>query len=280
MKRSLSLLMCVLGCFAPVGAGAAEAVSPGEPLQLFNGQDLSGFYTWLVETGRDDPDRVFRVVDQVDGAPALRISGQHWGGIVTEESYRDYHLVVEFRWGLATWGQRKDRTRDSGVLIHCQGPDGNTRENQSGPWMRSVEAQIIEGGVGDFILVAGHDASGERLTPRLTVPVSVDRDGELVFDPEGEAREHEGGRINWWGRDVDWEDRLGFRGRNDVESPLGEWTRIEVIADGDRIRTLVNGTLVNEGTGSSLTQGQILIQSEGAEMLIRRIELKPVARGN
>ena len=44
--------------------------------------------------GRNDPDRVFTVVDQIDGAPAIRISGQHWGGIVTRESYTNYRLVV------------------------------------------------------------------------------------------------------------------------------------------------------------------------------------------
>ena len=94
---------------------------------------------------------------------------------------------------------------------------------------------------------------------------------------KGESKEHEGGRINWWGRDVDWDDRLGFRGRQDVESPLWEWTRLEVTADRDRITTRVNGTVVNQGTGSSLTEGKILVQSEGAEMFVRRMELHPVA---
>ena len=186
--------------------------------------------------------------------------------------------MLEFRWGLATWGERLNSARDSGVLIHCQEPDGNTDENQGGPWMRSVEAQIIEGGVGDFILVDGFDTEGRRQMPRLTVPVTQDRDGEPVYDPRGQPQEHDDGRINWWGRDVDWEDRLGFRGREDVESPLGEWTRLEVIANGDRITTLVNGTVVNQGTGSSLTEGKILIQSEGAETYVRRIELKPAPK--
>ena len=94
--------------------------------------------------------------------------------------------------------------RDSGVLIHGQGPDGNTGADGNGAWMRSVEAQVIEGGVGDFILVAGFDAEGRKLTPRLTARAGKDRDGEPVFDPKAEAREFEGGRINWFGRDPDW----------------------------------------------------------------------------
>ncbi len=132
--------------------------------------------------------------------------------------------------------------------------------------MRSVEAQIIEGGVGDIILVAGFEADGTRLTPRLTARAGKDRDGEAVFDPAGEAREFESGRINWYGRDVDWQDKLGFRGKADVESPAGEWTRLEVVAEGDRLTYLVNGKVVNEGVRSSLTEGKILIQSEGAEI--------------
>jgi hypothetical protein len=129
--------------------------------------------------------------------------------------------------------------------------------------------------VGDFILVAGFDAEGRKLTPRMTARAGKDRDGEPVFDPNGEAREFESGRINWFGRDPEWADRLGFRGKRDVESPYGEWTRLEVIADGDRVTNIVNGTVVNEGTRSSLTEGKIIIQSEGAEIYFRRIDLVP-----
>ena len=281
MKRLLPLLLVLF--VSPARSAVSQAVVPNETIVLFNGRDLSSFYTWVVDTHRADPDQVFMVVDQVftvvdqvDGAPAIRISGKRWGGLVTRETFRDYHLVTEFRWGLTTWGRRRDAARDSGILIHCQGPDGNTAEGSSGPWMRSVEAQIIEGGVGDFILVAGHDDAGVELVPRLTAPVTTDRDGEPVYDPQGESRDFEGGRINWWGRDPDWEDQLGFRGRQDVESPVGEWNRLDVIADGDRITTLVNGYVVNEGTGSSLTGGKILIQSEGAEIYFRRVELRPL----
>ena len=275
MNKILPLLF-LLFLALPTHPATAQAVAPEGTVVLFDGQDLDSFYTWLADSGRDDPDRVFSVVDQVDGAPALRISGERWGGLVTKQAWRDYHLLVEFRWGLATWGDRRDATRDSGILIHCQGPDGSTGEGSSGPWMRSVEAQVIEGGVGDFILVAGFDHEGRRVVPRLTATTTTDRDGEAAYDPQGEPREFEGGRINWWGRDVDWEDRLGFRGRDDVESPYGEWTRLEVIADGDRITTLVNGIVVNQGIGSSLTDGRILIQSEGAEVYFRRIELGPL----
>jgi hypothetical protein len=259
------------------GPTASSAIRPEQPVVLFDGQDMDHFYTWLVDDHREDPRRVFSVVDQVDGAPAIRISGERWGGLVTRDAYRDYRLVVEFRWGLLTWGERKGRARDSGVLVHCQGPDGNTGKDGNGAWMRSVEAQVIEGGVGDIILVEGEGDDGQRSTPRLTTTVRLDRDGEPVYDPRGEPREFETGRINWSHRDPEWEDRLGFRGAADVESPAGEWTRLEVIADGDRITYVVNGTIVNRAERLSVREGRILLQSEGAEIYFRRVELLPLA---
>jgi hypothetical protein len=272
--RTLPLLL-LLPLASSAGSAAQTAVRPDRTIHLFDGKSLAPFYTWLVDDHREDPLRVFSVVGQVDGAPAIRISGERWGGLVTRDTYRDYRLVVEFRWGLATWGERRNSARDSGILIHGQGADGNTGADGNGAWMRSVEAQIIEGGVGDIILVAGFDGD-KKLVPRLSARTGKDRDGEAVFDPQGESREFESGRINWFGRDVDWQDRLGFRGKQDVESPYGEWTRLEVIADGDRVTNVVNGKVVNEGTRSSLTEGRILVQSEGAEIYFRRIELEPL----
>ena len=274
--RVLAFLL-LLPLASSAGSAAESAIRPEKTVRLFDGKSFAPFYTWLVDSHREDPLRVFTVVDQVDGAPAIRISGERWGGLVSRETYRDYRLVVEFRWGLATWGERKNATRDSGVMIHGQGKDGNTGADGNGPWMRSVEAQVIEGGVGDFILVDGVDEGGRKLVPRMTVQAGTDRDGEPVFDPSAESRDFEGDRINWFGRDVDWQDRLGFRGRQDVESPYGEWTRLEVIADGDRVTNVVNGKVVNEGTRSSLTEGRILIQSEGAEIYFRRIDVEPLA---
>ena len=51
---------------------------------------------------------------------------------------------------------------------------------------------------------------------------------------------------------------------------------MEVIADGDKLTTLVNGQVVNEGDRASLTDGRIMIQSEGAEVYFRKIDLEPM----
>ncbi|MBI3467163.1 MAG: DUF1080 domain-containing protein [Planctomycetes bacterium] len=261
--------------FAVVGSAAGPVGQ--ETIQLFNGRDLRNFYTWLVDLKYEDPDRVFSVVDTIDGASAIRVSGKHYGAFITKEEFSDYHLVTEFRWGLLTWGGRRDRTKDSGILLHCQGPDGNTGKDFNGPWMQSVECQIIEGGTGDFILVGGHDKEGNHMTPALTVTARKEGN-ENIYDPDAEPREFPGGRINWFGRDPEWKDVLGFRGKYDVESPDGQWTRLEVICEGDTITNIVNGKVVNKGTKSTLARGKIIFQSEGAEILFRRIDLIPLKK--
>ena len=275
---ALVLAPSLLLLSAPVVPQDAPAARrPEAPIVLFGpGTGLGAFEAWLVDTHEKDPDRVFTVVDQIDGAPAIRISGERWGGIVTREAFRDYRLVVEFRWGLLTWDKRKNAARDSGVLVHCQGRPGNTGRDGNGPWMRSIEAQVIEGGVGDFILVAGWEPDGRRLQPSFTVTAGVDRDGEPVFDLNGTPKPFTDGRVNWFGRDVDWKDALGFRGGADVESPYGQWTRLEVVAKGDEITNVVNGTIVNRATASTYRDGRIMLQSEGAEIYFRKVEVQPL----
>jgi Domain of Unknown Function (DUF1080) len=262
---------------APFAQSPAAAVTPSGTIKLFDGTSLANFDTWLVNYHDADPERVFSVVDQIDGAPAIRISGKVWGGLLTKQAYRDYRLTVEFRWGLATWGDRKARARDSGVLLHAQGRPGNTAKDFNGNWLRSLEFQVIEGGVGDFISVAGFSDTGEQIRPTLTVRARKDRDGENVYDPKGEPKVFSSGRVNWWGRSEDWADRLGFRGPQDVESPSTEWTRLEAIVEKGNLKYYVNGKLVNEGTDSSLTEGKIMLQSEGAEIYFRRVDLEPLA---
>ena len=241
-------------------AAYGQAIRPDKPLKLFNGRNLDGWYTWSRDSKYEDPKKVFTVANGV-----IRISGEEWGGIATREEYRDYHLIVEWKWGGATMGERKENARDSGILVHGVGEDGA----YSGIWLESIESQIIEGGTGDFILVGGKN--------KPTMTSEVRRLGnELYWQPGGESVTRSSGRFNWYGRDPNWKDTIGYRGPEDVEKPVGEWNRQEVIADGDSIHNIVNGVLVNRGTKSSHTAGKIQIQSEGAEILIRRIELRPV----
>jgi hypothetical protein len=64
----------------------------------------------------------------------------------------------------------------------------------------------------------------------------------------------------------------------DAEKPNGEWNTIEVVCDGDKITNIVNGVVVNEGSMASVTKGKIVLQSEGAEVFYRKVELTPLAK--
>ncbi len=60
------------------------------------------------------------------------------------------------------------------------------------------------------------------------------------------------------------------------EKPLGEWNQYEIIADGTRLTLKVNDLVQNEASEFQETPGSILLQSEGAEIEFRNIELTPI----
>ncbi len=275
--RYLLLFTLIHACILPT-THAAEPEPVGKlpdsgPLKLFDGKSLNGLYTWLKDTKREDPRKVFTVEDGV-----LHISGDGWGCVTTEKPYENYHLVLEFKWGDKAWHERTSAARDSGLLISSNGADGGYQ----GIWMPSIEVQIIEGGVGDFILVNGPDKEGNPVPISLSTNVKKDRDGELVWSEDGEKQTFNAKnrrRINWFGRDPDWKDELGFRGKNDVESPHGEWNRLDVLVQDGHVQVFVNGVKVNEAFDIEPRQGKLQVQSELAELFVRRWELWPVGKG-
>ncbi len=202
----------------------------------------------------------------------FNISGRGYGYVATKENYRDYHLVLEFKWGTKTWGGREKKAKDNGILLHAYGPHGA----YSDTWMASIEAQIIEGGVGDILVLSPKLADGTELTTSLSAEFVLDRDQEKIWKQGAPRQTVTKGRINWKGRDEDWSDTVGFRGNNDVESPSGEWNRLEIIAKGDTLQYFVNGALINEAFDCKPSEGKILLQTEGAEMIVRRYELYPL----
>jgi hypothetical protein len=272
--RCFSLFACVVFATCPAATRADEVITPTDDvIRLFDGRTLGDCYTWLKDSKRDDPRKVFRVTDGV-----LHVSGDGLGAIVTNKRYRDYHLVLEFRWGGRTWRERENAARDSGLLIHSTGMDGGYR----GIWMPAIEVQIIEGGVGDFVPVPGKDEQGRPVRLSYSCEVGRDRDGEVIWNKDAARETFELGnlrRVNWYGRDPDWTDTKGFRGPQDPDSPLGEWTRLDVICDGGRIEVFVNGTKVNEAFDVSPREGRLQLQSELAEVLFRRWELWPLGKG-
>jgi len=227
MNRSTLRWLPLVGIVA-MAAGLVGIARPTtaatETVALFNGRNLDGFYTFLPSKGKNsDPEGIFTVHDGM-----IHILGKEFGYICTEKEYENYHLTVEFKWGERRWPPRATAKRDSGILMHCVGPDK--------VWMKSIECQIQEGDTGDFWLVDG---------------TSITCDGKMQTN----------------GRIVK---------KKDAEKPTGEWNTVEVVCDGDKIKHIVNGVLVNEGTGASVTRGKILLQSEGAEVFYRKVELKPL----
>ncbi|HVV01845.1 MAG TPA: DUF1080 domain-containing protein [Verrucomicrobiae bacterium] len=233
LPLALSLAALVSGC---------SALRPAAPVfHLLSQHRNDTFYTFLDASGKDnDPDHVFTLTNGV-----LRISGQHLGYIGTRQTnFANFKLIAEFRWGDLTWAPRQTNARDSGILIHLQGRDQ--------VWPRSLEAQIIEGGTGDLLVV------GKTF---LTIDGKTKGPGIARFDRPGRNP---------------WKDEKGFRGPHPIEQPTGEWNRMEILSDHGKVAIKVNGHPTLTGTNSIPDSGRIAVQSEGAEIYFRRLDLYPL----
>ena len=266
--RPAALVALLATLLHPPAAGMPESVrrlmpppATGPVLFAFNGRNLDGFSTFLRDQKEKDPRGVFAVVDG-----CLRVSGAEFGGATTRASYANYHLVAEWRWGGPTHYPRRWRARNSGILVHCTGPEGGGL----GAWMAGLETQLIEGGSGDLILVPGLGQPPRH----LRAEVRTGPDGQTYYQPGGEVVARSKGRINWWGRDPTWDDVLWMRGPDDLERPVGEWNRTEVVCAGDRVTVYLNGRVANAASGLDVAAGRILLQSEGAEVWFRRVEVR------
>ncbi len=249
-----------------IAQSKAQTEKKEERIVLFNGENLDNWYSFVQHRGRDsDPKKVFSVQDGM-----IRISGEEWGCITTNDEFENYRLIVEFKWGEKTFEPRVKNARDSGILLHSVGEDGGSE----GIWMYSIECQLIEGGTGDFIVVG--DGS-ENFS--ITSPVAEEKQGSSpVFQPGGKETTVNRGRVNWYGRDPEWKDVIDFRGTQDVENPVGEWNRVECLVEGDKISIFLNGKLVNQASNVRPSRGKIQIQSEGAEIFFRKVELEPLPK--
>ena len=274
MKRPmLNLLVMILLILVIPGTGFTSSGDLSGPelkygkkseIKLFNGKSLDGWYTYIKDRGKNvDPKKVFTVQNRM-----IRISGEEFGCITSNDEFENYKITVVFKWGEITHEPRIDKARDSGLLLHSVGEDGGS----DGTWMHSIECQIIEGGTGDFIVVG----DGSR-NFSVTCPVApVQQGGSHVFQPSGNMVTINSGRINWFARDPGWKDIKGFRGTEDIEKHVGKWNRIECIVKDKEIIVYLNGTLVNHAFDVKPQKGRIQIQSEGAEIFFKRIVLNPL----
>ena len=270
MKRLILAAVAFIALSGPLVAqdDPSAAIAPREATKLFNGRDLTGLTTWLKDTQREDPRKVFRVTDGM-----IHLSGEGNGYVATDKEYRDYHLVVEYKWGERTDGGKY--VRNSGILLHAVGPDGGA----GGAWPSCIECQLAQGCVGDLILIRGKDAKGEAIPVQITAETELAPDGRRHrFKPGGDVKTFPPTRGQFWWNKHDWDfkELIDTRGKDDVESPVGEWTKVEVVADQRKLTVIVNGTTVNEAYDLTPAKGKILLQTEGFEIFFRKFELKPL----
>lgn len=223
-------------------------------------RDAQGKYTELIGLNRD-PLNVFTVTD-VDGRPALRFSGEVFGTLTTRASYSNYHLRLRFKWGRKKWPPREAVVRDSGLLYHVHGELGEG----GATWPRSVELQIQEQDTGDLWTIRSQISV--RAKPR---------EGKLAPIYDGAAEPVLFGTNTAGGTRC-------IKGA-DHEKPSGEWNTVELICVGSESLHIVNGHVVmrlsgarqqNGETWAPLTAGRISLQSEGAEVFFRDIEIRPI----
>jgi len=258
-----------------------DAVKTGEWTILFNGNDLQGWYTYQkqpeptsevaglarAEDGtylepvglNNDPLNVFTVVTE-DGAPAIRISGEVFGILVTEREFENYHLTLQFKWGEAKHPPRKDAKRDSGILYHSVGSEGAW----GGVWMRSLECQVQEGDCGDYISVD---------TVLADIHAGFDEENSLYYHSPDSAKLTFSPSRSYCHKSADY------------EKPNGEWNTMEIYATGGNSVHVVNGEVnnrisnsrqVTEGREIPLRKGKIQLQSEGAEIFYRNIRIRNI----
>jgi hypothetical protein len=255
-----SILILITTALGSMFAVAQE--TPKEPIKLFNGKDLNGLTTWLKGTKRDDPRQVFSVRDGI-----IHVSGDGFGYLATDKEYKNYHLIVEYRWGKKTDGGKF--VRNSGILLHATGPDGGA----GGTWMSSIECQLAQGCVGDLIVIRAKDA---KIPVAIKAETALGTDKRPRWKAGGDVREFTKGQLWWNKHEAGFMELLDTRGKDDVESKVGDWTKVECICRDRRIEIFVNGIKVNECFDVFPSAGKILLQSEGFAVDFRRFELRPL----
>ena len=258
MMRAFGLIVFCAATLSPVRGG--------EPVALFDGKDTARWYTFLRDHGKDkDPNGNFTIRDGI-----LRISGQDFGGLITRDEYANYEVRLEYAWGGKVWPPREKTARDSGLILHSTGPDGAVGKS----WLEGIQCNMLEGATGDISITGS--SPKYRFKAQAEERPAGKKTGLYWKDGAPIHAFGLGSRLLWFGRDPSWENVLGFRGKNDVEKGVGEWNTLVVTMKGDTMSVRLNGVIVSRATDLGVTRGKLQIQSEGAEVLFKRIILKPL----
>jgi hypothetical protein len=164
--------------------------------------------------------------------------GKPEGHLVTKQAYRDYRFVAEYRF--------PGKGGNCGVLVHASTPRALYKM-----FPKSIEVQMQSGNAGDFWCIQ-----------------------EDISVPDMETRRPRKPTEKWGGAEGDARRILNLT--DDSEKPLGEWNTMVIEARGATLEVWVNGTLVNDGSGATASQGKIALQAEGTEVEFRRVEIGPL----
>lgn len=232
--------------------------------QLFNGEDLTGWDTWVgpTEEGGEsiglnkDPLNLFSVVE-LDGEKVMRISGEINASIATKEEFENYHLTMEFKWGdelFTRW--------NSGLLYHSYGEFGEGL----GVWMSSHELQLMTGNVGDSYRMG---------KSYCEIPMKKNSEDKYVYTKDAEKLPS-----------IPATPTRIVAKDGDYEKPAGEWNKVELYCYGTTSVHVVDGkvNMINYNSGKyldggktePLSKGKIQLQSEGGELFVRNIVIKPI----
>jgi len=231
---------------------------------LFNGENLDGWETWVgpLEEGGEtvglnkDPLNLFSVID-LEGEKVIRILGEVNASLATKEEFGNYHLTMEFKWGDEVF-----KTFNSGLLYHSYGDFGVGL----GVWMSSHELQMKTGSIGDSYRMG---------KSYCEIQMNKNDEGKLVYSKDGETQPSiPATETRVIGKDADY------------EKTHGEWNTVELYCYGGSSVHVVNGNVnmvnhksgkyLGEGNIEALTKGKIQFQSEGGELFIRSINIKPI----
>lgn len=218
----MKLIACLfMLCFFAVGSVKSQDI------YLFKPEDPATWYIFLEgsKTGVDSFG-VFRFENET-----LHVSGQKFGYIATKESYSNFHLKLEFKWGVKKYAPRLNEKRDAGILYNSVIYNGDKI------WPRSLEFQIQEGDCGDIWLI----------------------DSASVIHADTAAGKKPYHRI--------------VKTQN-AEKPNGEWNKVEVIVNNGDITYFLNGQVINRAKNPNPKSGRIILQSEGAELYYRNVQLQ------
>lgn len=130
-------------------------------IALFNQKDLKGWYAFGEEKGKtNNAAELFSVENNM-----IRMFGPKAGYLISEQSFRNFELTVEYRWNTNANVVRKNNNKNSGVmyLVPAETPDIL--------WPKGIQFQIKEGATGDFVFLQETtlNINGTKTTPGKSV---------------------------------------------------------------------------------------------------------------